>query len=103
MTLDTKKFDEIPRQQFRIGGAMRRMTRLTAFRFDRRMLKYERTLFIRVAFDTGDIAIDRIAQRFRQKTAVLIVAIGTLHAAFRNFVMKGLGKGRLLFGVALIA
>ena len=103
MTLDAKEFDEVPRQQFRIGGAVRRMTRLAALCFDRRMLEHERPLFIRMALDAGYITIDRIAQRFRHKTAVLIVTIGTLHAAFRNFVVKGFGKGRLLFGVALIA
>ena len=103
MTLNAKEFDEVPRQQFRIGGTMRRMTRLAAFRFDRRVLKHEWPLFIRVTLDAGDITIDRIAQRFRHKTAVLIVTIGTFHSAFRNFVVKWFGKGRLLLGVALIA
>ena len=101
MTLKAKEFDEVSREQFRIGRTVRRMANLAAFGLNRRVLKHERSLFVSVAFDTGYIAIDRVAQRLREEPAMLIVAVGTLHAAFRNFVMKGFGKSRLLFGVAL--
>ena len=103
MALDAKEFDQVPRQQFRIGGAMRRVTRLTALRFDRRMLKHEWPLFIGVTFNAGRIAVDGVAQRSRQKPTVLVVTVGAFHAAFRNFMVKRFGEGRFLVGMALIA
>jgi hypothetical protein len=103
MIFKAKEFDEVPRQQFRIGRTVRRMANLAAFGLDRRVLKHERSLFVSVAFDTGGIAINRVAKRLRQEPAMLIVAVGTLHAAFRNFVMKGFCKSRLLFGMTPVA
>src|SRR5215467_4121075 len=82
---------------------MRRVAGLTAFDFDRRVLENEWPLFVGMAFDAGHIAARGIAQRFAHESAVLVVAIGALHAAFGDFMVERLGEGRLLVGVALIA
>lgn len=82
---------------------MRRVTGLTAFRLNGRVLKHKRPLFVGVTFQTRHIARDRIAQLLGRKAAVLIVAIRTFHAAFGNLVMKWFGEGGFLISVALIA
>ena len=53
VAFETEEFDDVARQQFRVGRAVRRMARLAAFGFDRRVLVNERPLFVGVAFDAG--------------------------------------------------
>jgi hypothetical protein len=102
VTFQTEQAHLRARQHLGIGRTVWRVTGLTAFCFDRRMLKDKRPLFVRVAFQTRHIARDRIAQLLGRKAAVLVVAIRTFHAAFGNLVMERLGKGRFLIGVALV-
>ena len=103
MAFQAKEFDVVPRQQLGIGRTMRCMTGLATFDLDRRMLENEWSLFVGMAFDTGHIAVNRISQGFAHKTTMLVMAIGTFHAAFRHFMVEWFGKSGFLFDVALIA
>ena len=103
MAFKTQEPDNVTRQQFRVGRTVRRMADLTAFDLDWRMFVNEGPLFIRVTFDASRIAVDRIAQRFAHKPAMLVMAIGAFHAAFRHLVMKGFGERSFLIGVTLVA
>ena len=79
------------------------MTGLTAFDFYRRVFINERSGFIGVTFHTTDFATNPTTQLFLLETAVLIVTIGTFHAAFGNFVMEGTRKRGFLVSVTFIA
>jgi len=103
VAFDAQEPNQIPRQQFRVGRTVRRVTRLAAFDFDRRVLEDERPLLVGMAFQTRRIAGDRIAQRFAHKPAVLIVAVGAFHPALGNFMVERFGEGGLLFGMTRIA
>ena len=92
VTLDAQEAHQISRQQFRIGRTVRRVAGLAAFNLDRRVFKHERALFVGVTFDAGRIAVDRIAQGFAHKAAVLVVAVGAVDIAFRHFVVERPGK-----------
>lgn len=81
---------------------MRRVTGLTAFDFHRRVFIHEGAGFIGVTFDAANFAAYPAAQLFRLEAAVLVVAIGTLHAAFGNLVMEGTRKRGFLVGVTLV-
>ena len=102
MALKTKQSDLAAFQHPRIRRAVRRVTSLTAFDLHRRMLIDKRPRFIGVTFDTTDFAANPTAKLFLLETAVLIVTIGTLHAAFGNFVMERTRKGCFLIGVTFI-
>lgn len=103
MAFEAKEFDLIAFQQPRIGRTVRRMTSLTPFDLHRRMFINKRPGFIGVTFHTPDFAALPAAKLFGLEAAVLIVTIGTLHAAFRNFVMERTRKRSLLVGVTFIA
>src|SRR5215475_1729641 len=103
VAFETEEFDDVARQQFRVGRAVRRMACLTAFNLDRGELVNEGPLFVSMAFDAAHIAARRIAQRLAHESAVLVVAVGALHPAFGDFVVERLGKRGFLIGVALVA
>jgi hypothetical protein len=52
VAFETEEFDDVSRQQFRIGRTVRRVADLTAFDFDRRVLVNERPLFVGSAQDS---------------------------------------------------
>src|SRR5262249_41021112 len=56
MAFETEELDDVARQQFRVGRAVRRVADLAAFDFDRSVLVNERTLFVSMTFDAGRIA-----------------------------------------------
>ena len=68
---------------------MRRVTGYAAFGLHRRMLVNEWTLFIGVTFYTRCIRTRCQSCLLEFKTAVWIVAVGTLHRAFEHFVVEG--------------
>lgn len=103
MAFQTQELHLWPRQHLRIRRAMWRVAGLTAFLFDRRMFIDKRPLFVGMAFQTSRVARGRIAQRLGQEAAVLVMTVGTFHAAFRHFVMEGFREIRALIGVTLIA
>lgn len=61
VTFQAKEFHLRARQHLRIGRAVRRVAGLTAFLFDRRVFVDERPLFVGVTFQTGRVAVSRIA------------------------------------------
>lgn len=87
-------------EHFRIARAVGHMTRRAAFDLQRSVLKNERTLFIRVAFDTSRVNADRELRLFLFKTSVRIMTIAAFHCSFQHFMMKRFGKLRLRFAVA---
>ena len=65
-------------------------TSLAAFLLDRSVFIYERPLFVSVTLQAGGLARRRCPQLLSHQTTVLIVAVGTFHAAFRNLMMERL-------------
>ena len=75
------------------------MTGRTAFDLERRVLENERTLFVRVTFDTRRVDADRKFCLFLFESSVRIMTIAAFHRSFEDFVMKRLGKLRFRFAV----
>jgi hypothetical protein len=72
-----------------ICGTMRRVTGHAAFRLHRRMLVNEWTLFVGVTFNACGIRARCQSCLLEFKTAVWIVAVGTLHRTFEHLVVEG--------------
>ena len=85
----------VPRQQLRISGAMRYMTRRATFQAHRSVFERKRPALIAMAVCTSLVARHRFAMR--------IMAIDTGHSALGNLVPVRLLKFRLLSYVALRA
>jgi len=67
---------------------VRNVTSRAALCLDGSVFKNERPLFVGVAFYAGGISAGGQSRLFQLKTAVRVVAIATLHRAFKHFVMK---------------
>lgn len=68
---------------------MRRVTGHAAFRLHRRMLVNEWTLFVGVTFNARGVGTRCQSCLLEFKTAVWIVAVGTLHRTFKHLVVEG--------------
>ena len=99
VTFQAKLPDLRTPEHLRISSPVRDMTRRAAFDLERRVLENERTLFVRVTFDTRRVNADRKFRLFLFKASVRIMTIAAFHRAFEHFVMKRLGKLRFRFAV----
>lgn len=86
-------------QQLRIRRTVRRMTRRTAFHFQRRVLENEWSLLVRMTLQTTRVGASRQTRLFELKAAVWIVTIAALHQPFEHLVMKRPAKLGLRFTV----
>ena len=84
----TKLVNGTEAQQPRISRTVRRVTCRAAFGLERRMLKSEGTLFVRVTLNAGGVCAGSQSRLFKLKATVWVMAITTLHCAFENFVME---------------
>ena len=75
------------------------MTCRATFRFHWRVFVRERTLLVRMAFDTACICSRREARLFEFKSAVRVMTIAAPHRAFQNLVMERHVELRLYFVV----
>ena len=76
------------RQQSRIRGPVRRVTRNTAFSLHRRVFKRERTLLIRVTLHASRIDARSESGLFKLESAMWVMAVAALHRAFKHLVVK---------------
>src|ERR1700730_4058858 len=74
---------------------MRRMAGRAPFSFKRRVFVSERTLLIRVTFNTSRVRAGGQSGLLELKTAMRIMAITTLHRSFENLMMERRTKLRL--------
>ena len=72
-----------------ICRSMRRVTGHAAFRLHRRVLVNEWTLFVGVTFNARGVSARCQSCLLEFKTAVWIVAVGTLHRTFEHLVVEG--------------
>ncbi len=89
MALQAYKAHVGARQHARIGRAMRLMTRLAAFKAQRRMFEGERPPLVAVTFEAPRIVGCEGLQHRGADAAVRIVAIHAAHVAFGKLVMEG--------------
>ena len=78
---------------------MRRMTRRTAFDFQRRVLEHEWPLLVCMALDATSISSGCKSGLLQLKATVRIVAVAAFHHSFEDFVMERLVEVRLDFVV----
>ena len=90
-------------QQLWIGGSVRRMADRAAFQLQRRVLKNERALLIRVTLHTGRVSAGCKPSLLRLEPAVGVVTVSALDHALQHLVMERLGELALHFGVTLDA
>src|SRR5580692_6106649 len=88
VALQADKSDVGARQHSGIGGAVRLMTRLAAFKAHRSVLEGERAALIAVAFEATRLVGGEALQHYWTNTAVRIVAVHAGHVAFGKLVMK---------------
>ena len=77
----------VTRQHSRIRRSVRLVTRCAAFLFDHRMLEYERSALVAVAFQAPGLVAERRLHAVRAKTRVRIVAIDAGHRALRQTML----------------
>lgn len=99
VTFETELPDVRSRQQLRIRGTVRRMTRRAALDLQRRVFENERTLLVRVTLQTTGIGAGRETRLFEFEAAVCIMTIAALYLAFQHLVVKRPAKLRLRFAV----
>ena len=88
VTFEAKQVGLAPLQQPRVRRAVRNMAAPAALRLDGAMLEDERPSLVRVTFEAKNILRRSRPQLFRNKAAVLVVTISTLHQFFVHTVMK---------------
>jgi hypothetical protein len=96
----TKLVDRTVPQQTRIRRSVRRVTRHATFGLYRSVFIGKWTLLIDVAFYASCVTASGQPRLLKFETAMRIMAIATLHGAFENLVMEGLGEIRLSFTMA---
>ena len=69
------------------------------FRLDRSVFKGERTLLVRMAFNTSRISTGRQPGLFEFEPSMRIVAITAAHGALENFMMERRRERGFYFGV----
>ena len=79
------------------------MARFAAFRLDRLMFEYERSLFVRVARVADRISRCRRAQLLADEPAVRVMAIRALHESFLHPMVEGHIELRLLVEMTAVA
>ena len=95
----TKLVDRAEPQQPWIGRAVWGVTSRAPFGFERRVFIDKRTLLVSMTLDTRGIGAGRQPCLLKFKTAVWVMAVAALHYSFENFVVEGLVKVRLRFGM----
>jgi hypothetical protein len=100
MASQTKLIDGAESQEPWICRTVRRVTRRTAFGFQRRMFKSKRALFIRMTLKTCGVSASRESCLLEFEAAVRVMTVATLHRSFKNFVVKRCVELRFYFAVA---
>ena len=94
VTLETHRIHLAAREQARIGGAVRDMTRDAALDLHRLVFENKGTRLIGMAGEANRVLSRRGAQLSGYETAVLIVTVGAFHQAFIDAMVKRLAELR---------
>src|SRR5262245_42786708 len=95
MTLQTKETLLMPNQHLRIGRSMRFVTTHAALQPHRRMLKGERTSFVRMALYAGRLIAEGSFHLPGLQPAVGFVAVNATDGPFIELMPIGLGERAL--------
>ena len=102
MAFKTEEPHFIALEELGIGRAVWRVADLAAFDLDRGVFVNKRPGLVAVTSEAGDVAVGPRPQLFIDKAAVLVMAIGALHPAFGDLMVKRTRERSFLFAVASI-